>query len=124
MTIGKKRGPKPKCSDEQVCKALEKHRGLVRFAAKDLSISRKVLYDYINRSEKIRAAKELAHDDGLDRAERKLFDLIEDGNMTAIIFFLKCQAKARGYVERTEVANSFERPVEFTLNLGDRTVQD
>jgi hypothetical protein len=33
-------------------------------------------------------------------AEDKLFDLIAAGNITAIIFYLKCRA---GYVERTHV---------------------
>ena len=124
MRIGKKRGPKPKCSDEQVCKALTKHRGLVRYAAPELKISAKVLYEYINRSEKIAAAKELARDGGLDIAEKKLFDQIDEGNMTAIIFYLKCQGKGRGYIERTEGANSFDRPVEFTLKLGDTVVKE
>jgi len=38
-----------------------------------------------------------------DRAESQLFKLVEDGNITAIIFYLKTQAADRGYSERYQV---------------------
>ena len=38
--------------------------------------------------------------ESLDLAEERLFDLIKEGNVTAIIFYLKCQGKGRGYIER------------------------
>ena len=37
-----------------------------------------------------------------DMAENELLRQIRDGNTTATIFFLKTQAKDRGYVERQE----------------------
>ena len=42
-------------------------------------------------------------EDALDYVESKLFELIDKGHPSAIIFFLKCQGKHRGYVERQEV---------------------
>ena len=58
-----------------------------------------------------------AREGALDLAESKLIKLIKEGNLTAIIFFLKTQGKHRGYVERQEleVATDFE----FTINIGD-----
>lgn len=38
----------------------------------------------------------------IDKAEGKLLKLINADNLTAIIFFLKCKAKHRGYVEKLE----------------------
>jgi hypothetical protein len=40
----------------------------------------------------------------LDFAESKLYELIEDSNVAATIFYLKTKGKARGYIERSEVA--------------------
>ena len=37
---------------------------------------------------------------GLDRAESKLHELIEAGDIRAIIFYLKCKGKRRGYIEQ------------------------
>jgi len=42
----------------------------------------------------------------LDIAEAKLHSKIREGNMTAIIFFLKCKGQARGYIERQHVQMS------------------
>ncbi len=50
---------------------------------------------------------------------------IDRGNITVIILFLNTQGKSRGYSERPEHdVNSGERPVEFTLKLGDRVVKE
>ena len=38
----------------------------------------------------------------IDVTEGRLYQEINAGNITAIIFFLKTQAKHRGYVERQE----------------------
>ena len=47
-----------------------------------------------------------AHDDimesFIDLAESKLFQAIQGNQPWAVCFFLKCRAKQRGYVERTE----------------------
>ena len=37
-----------------------------------------------------------------DFAEGKLMQQIDGGNITAIIFYLKTQAKDRGYIEKVE----------------------
>ena len=42
----------------------------------------------------------------LDYAEKKLFERINEGSDACLIFFLKCQGKRRGYIERTEVFTS------------------
>lgn len=41
-----------------------------------------------------------------DRAEIKLMEAIEDGEIAAIIFRLKTKGKKRGYVERQEVTGA------------------
>ena len=41
----------------------------------------------------------------LDIAERELFKHIRSGNLTSIIFYLKCLGKSRGYIDRVMVDN-------------------
>ena len=56
----------------------------------------------------------------VDLAESKLIEAIKDGNLTAIIFFLKTQGKSRGYSERSEHdLTSDGEPFKFTINIGE-----
>jgi hypothetical protein len=50
----------------------------------------------------------------LDRAESALFRLIEEGNVPAVIFYLKTKGKKRGYSERVEIDAS-PAPVTFVF---------
>jgi hypothetical protein len=46
---------------------------------------------------------------------------MKDGNMTAIIFYLKTQGKSRGYVERQEVTGADGKKLfEVTIVDGDQ----
>jgi len=79
--------------------------------AEALSVSRKQLYRWYTSSAKLKAEMDNIKESMLDFAESKLAELIAAGDKTAIIFFLKCQGKKRGYVERqeTEIAvNPFQ----------------
>ena len=51
----------------------------------------------------MKAVLEEVKETALDIAEDKLMGLIRDGNLGAICFFLKCQGKHRGYVERQKI---------------------
>ncbi len=44
-----------------------------------------------------------AKEESLDFVESALMAKIEEGNLRAIIFFLKTKAKSRGYSEKTEI---------------------
>ena len=46
-----------------------------------------------------------------------LQDAINDGNLTATIFFLKCKGKKRGYIERQEVIDPSKKPLSLTMNF-------
>ena len=53
----------------------------------------------------IKEAIQEAKESMLDFTENKLFTQIKEGNLTAIIFYLKTQGKARGYIEKQEIGN-------------------
>ena len=67
-----------------------------------IGISRRNFYYWKERNEKFREAIEDAEEQSIDMAETKLKRAVLDGDMTAIIFFLKTKGKKRGYVEQIE----------------------
>ena len=86
-------------------KALEKTLGVVTAAARIAKMSPDTHYfwlktcpDYV---EKYNQVKEIA----IDFAETSLFKQIENQDTAATIFYLKTQAKSRGYVEQDKVIN-------------------
>ena len=57
----------------------------------------------------------------LDIAESQLFKHIRSGNLTAIIFYLKCLGKPRGYVDRVLVDNGqLVTANQLNINVSDR----
>jgi hypothetical protein len=100
---------------EEVVKAIENSRGFVTTIAKNLGCSRVHVYRLIDKYATAKEALENEREGVKDFAEGKLIQQIDAGNITAIIFYLKCQGKDRGYVERTEITGADGAPlkVEF-----------
>jgi hypothetical protein len=69
--------------------------------AKSLDVDRTTLYKWIE-DENLKDALVEGRNSRIDFVESKLDQKINDGDTTAIIFFLKTQGKERGYVERKE----------------------
>ena len=77
--------------------------GLVSIVARRLGVSRQTVYNYKKRWKTVAEALEEESDEMLDFSQQKLFEQVAEGNMTAIIFHLKCKGKHLGYVERQEI---------------------
>lgn len=88
---------------DQVIKAIEGSRGFVSKVADRLGCSRLHVYRLLDKYPTARDALKNEKEAVKDFAESKLYEQISAGNMTAIIFYLKTQAKDRGYIERQEV---------------------
>lgn len=67
-------------------------------------ISRAQFYKKMEEMPSFKIGIEEARESMIDNVESKLLSQINDGNITAIIFFLKTQGKSRGYVEKIEQA--------------------
>lgn len=104
-----------------IADALTKSKGIVSQAAKMLGCSRVTIYKYIKEYATVQQAVEDARESIIDFAEVKLYEQINEGNMTAIIFFLKTIGRNRGYVERQEVtgANGGAIEVKHVTTLTD-----
>jgi len=104
----KKPSGRQKVTDEQIEEALRKTKGLITMAARwigqtyGIPITHGAISQRVASSEHLRQVRRECEEDGLDFAEYKLLDLIKSGDRTAIIFYLKCKGKERGYIERKE----------------------
>lgn len=106
-----------KVTAAQCAKAIKEQKGFITQAAKSLGITRSHLHVLINRHPTIKEALTDAREEMKDFTEGKLSEGIEDGNATLIIFYLKTQAKDRGYIERQEIDH---RGVIIEVKYGDR----
>lgn len=92
-----------KVTATQAAEALKEQKGFVTHAAKQLGISRRQLHNIINNYPTVKEALDDAREGMKDIAESKIYDKIEAGDTTMIIFYAKTQMKDRGYVERQEM---------------------
>ena len=95
-----------KYTAKQIIDALTESNGYVGKAASLLGCTTQTIYNYRDEYITVRNAwddiRQRRHDD----VETALHNRIDKGDTTAIIFYLKTQAKDRGYVERQEIENS------------------
>jgi len=95
------RGRPIKCTPVQVSDALRASDGNLTAAATKLGVTRQGVYDYIDRY-KLQDVLDQSREKMADEAVGQLHRLVRDGNLGAVIFYLKTQAKSRGYTERIE----------------------
>ena len=114
---------KPRFTVRRVAGALRRTAGIKTAAAELLGCDRSTITRYINRYPKLQALEMEIADRTVDLAEDKLLKAIEQGNMTAIIFYLKTKGKHRGYTQKQEPGgarnadNYFDRDVKVNINL-------
>lgn len=97
-----KRSTKRRLKKRDIIDAVLEARGILSVAAANLNCARQTLYKRAQQDEDIRAAIEEGRETLKDFAEGRLMALMRKDTgpgVTAIIFYLKTQAKERGYVE-------------------------
>src|SRR5262249_38944429 len=70
------------------------------------SCTPRTVRNYVKRHPRLAEVIEEAVELNLDTAESQLMTLIANGNLGAVIFYLKTKGKARGYIERFEATGS------------------
>jgi len=88
-----------------------------------LDVSRGTLIRWYNKSPKLKEEMDAAKESLLDIAESQLLKAITDGNVTATIFFLKCQGKNRGYIERQQTEVTVNPFLDLMKSLPDEPNQ-
>lgn len=84
---------------EKVVAVYKKSAGNLSLCAESLNIDRKTLDRWRKRYPELHNMMCDVEEGLIDLCETKLMQQINDGNLTAIIFFLKTKGKQRGYVE-------------------------
>jgi len=109
----------------QVIQAIRDTKGLLSLAAQRLGCDWQTARNYTLRHAEVAAALKEERDAMTDVAELALFNCIQKGEAWAVCFYLKCQGKERGYVERHEIEHTVvEREAkrladEFGLDAGE-----
>ena len=100
--------------------------GIVSSACKKAGIDRSTYYGWRKEDPEFANACDEAYDHAADFVESKLYQLINEGNPSAIIFYSKTKMKNRGYVERIETTGkdggAIEANVTFRPNQTDERI--
>jgi hypothetical protein len=96
--------------------ALEKSLGIVTTACKTVGISRETHYQYYKTDKHYRKACKDIENVTLDFAESQLHKQIAKGNPLSIMFFLKCKARKRGYIEQQDI--KIQGNMKFKVDFG------
>jgi len=100
---------------ERIIKALKENQGLLSLAAKKADVSYTTMYRYVTEFPSVAQAVKEAKEALLDFAEGKLYQKMQQGDMTALIFYLKTQGKRRNYTERQEVTGAEGAPLQVQI---------
>jgi hypothetical protein len=88
---------------KRMIECLKKNLGNISNACEQVGIVRQTHYNWMENDETYRNEFLNIKEAAIDFVESKLFQSIQNGSDTAMIFFLKTQAKKRGYIEKTEI---------------------
>jgi hypothetical protein len=115
LAIREKPKPYRKYTPEQIIGALEKSKGMIAPAARVLGCDRNTIKRYLKEYEEIAEAIADEREAMTDTAELSLYNAIVRGEAWAICFYLKCQGKNRGYVEKAEISGPGGQPISIKL---------
>jgi len=104
---------------ERIIQAIRKSQGLLTLASKSSGIGYRTIVQYVADFPSVKEAAIEAKEHMIDFAESKLYQNIQSGDNTAIIFYLKTQAKHRGYIERAEVSGIGGEPIRYEITAKD-----
>lgn len=107
----------PRFTIDQIAEALKSAAGIRSGAAALLGCSPSTIKRYVDRSATLARIEKEVVEFTLDLAESRLLDAINDGNLTAVMFYLKTKGKNRGYSERHQLEGKDGGPVEVRAKL-------
>lgn len=104
-----------------VSEAIMASAGIVAHAAEMLRVTPQTVRRYIREFPECAQAVIEAREKNCDLAETKLLQNIKDGREASIFFYLKTQAKSRGYIEGREISGPNGGPIPYQERNIDET---
>ena len=112
-----KKQQKQHIKKEAFLEALEKSMGIVSQATKKIGIDRTTPYRWMKEDTEFEdKVMEIQNVVG-DFAETKLYELVNDGVPSAVIFLCKTKFKNRGYVERQEITGMNGKNLDINIEV-------
>ena len=105
---------------DDLAEQIEAKRGNVTAVAHHFRVSRPTVYRHIKGNPQLAEILHDARESLVDMAEDWLFKRIEEGDTTAIIFFLKTQGRERGYCERRSATGTNQEWVKALKDSANR----
>jgi hypothetical protein len=99
-------------------KALRDSDGNIACTARAFGCTRSAVYNFIQRYTRLQEVLKDCRETMKDEAESSLSRAIRNGDAWAICFFLKTQAKDRGYVEKSD--ELLHQALERVAQLGEK----
>jgi Bacterial regulatory protein, Fis family len=94
----------PRYKKAEIAEALRRTLGVRSAAANALGCVPATITKYLKQYPDLADVQREAEASAIDLAESKLYKLIQSGNLTAIMFFLRTKGRGRGYNERYEIS--------------------
>ena len=98
---------------ENLLEALEKSMGVISIACKACKLDRRTYYNWISKDAEFKAKVDEILESQVDFAEASLLKAINNGDTTAIIFYLKTKGKHRGYQDKQVIETDGEIKIKF-----------
>ena len=105
-----------------VSEQLRKLDGNVAAVGRAYGVTRSAVANYITDHPELKSVRDEARESVKDDAESVLYQQLREGEAWAVCFFLKTQAKDRGYIERTEVEQTSKTRLELVEEIVDGDV--
>lgn len=105
-----------KLTKKQVIEAIENSGGVIKVIARKCGVSRKAIYDFIEKYPDVKEAFQDEKEGMIDLAEGKLFGAVKKGEAWAIKTVLQTIGKDRGYTEKQEHDHKHSGEVGFKFN--------
>ena len=102
----------------KVRQELQQYSGNISAVARAFDVTRTAVYNYIKKHDMWGEVEE-QREKILDNVESTLYKQALAGNTTAMIFWLKCQGKSRGWVERQEITGAEGKALNIRLKWED-----
>lgn len=98
-------------AQKRMLEALHKTMGVVTPALHSANVSRTQYYKWLKVDKEFKKDVDTLPEIALDFVESRLYQLIDAGNPTSILFYLKTKGKHRGYIEE------YTGDVNFTVRI-------